>query len=666
MVTEKVRDNGVKSPPGGSRPDARLRLIGRLMPSRGQRPVRDLLLWLLALVLLAGTFWAYHETLGFPFLNLDDPQYVTKNSRVQAGLSLDNLKWALTTGYFSNWHPLVWLSYMIDVELFGLNPAGFHAVNLLFHLANTAALFLVLFAATGERFATFLVAGLFALHPLHCESVTWIAERKDLLSTFFGLLALGAYVRYCRNKTAGRWLNVTVLLALGLMSKPMLVTWPFVFLLFDYWPMRRLTFPVSLRAVRPLVLEKVVWLAMAAAVSVVSLAVQHQVSRASLPALLRLENAFVAYTRYLGKTFLPRNLAVFYPHPGFGLSILDLLPAVVVVGSITLIAVLAVRTRPYLAAGWFWYLGTLLPVIGLVQIGYQGMADRYTYIPSIGLFLSLVWLGRDLVSGSRRASLAFASTFLLVVLPALAWVTVRQNRYWSDSRSLFEHAIETTENNFFAHNNLGATLGEEGNLKAAAFHFRRSLEIKPDYPEALHNQGRMLQLQGKAAEAIAYLRAAVKEDWLNARFHCTLGHALFSLGRMDEAFSHYTQAMKMDPQDRDARYGRGRYYLARSQFAMAAAEYQKLLEENPGDSGALMNLGAARALQGQFSEAARVFDLAVQLDPLNPAAHRNRGQLYEDCGQLDRAAASYREALRLAPNSAEIREALARVEKRKR
>ncbi len=625
-------------------------------PLQGRR-----LVWLLGIGLLALTYWAYHETLSFGFVNFDDPQYVTANARVHAGLSSENLKWALTTSYFSNWHPVVWLSYMLDYELFGLDPGAFHAVNLGFHLANSLLLFLILRKATGETLASFVVAGFFAVHPLHCESVTWVSERKDVLSTFFGILAIAAYNGYVRRPNRHRYLAVTVFLALGLMTKSMLVTWPFIFFLWDVWPARRIAFPPSLRTVLKLLLEKLPWFGLAVAVSAISLLVQGQSSLEALPFHLRLANALVSYGRYIGKTFAPFNLAVFYPHPRGNIDIGEILAAALILACVTALAVLTLRSRPYIAVGWFWYLGTLVPVIGLVQIGYQGMADRYMYVPSIGLFISIVWVAKELSRRFGPTASMTAGFALAVALLVLAWSTVRQNIHWRDSVSLFRHAIEVTGDNAFAHNNLGAALGETGDLQSAQLHFVRALEIDPGYPQALYNQGRILFRTGRRTDAIAFFQRAVQESALDAEYRCSLAEALLSIGRTEEALQHYGMALQIEPDHRGARFGRASCYLIQDQIDKAVAEYERVLELDPKNVAALVNLGSARAIQRRFSEAARFLETALRLDPKNVDCLKNRGRLFEDLRQFDQAAANYREALRLDPKSVSLREALERV-----
>ncbi len=540
---------------------------------------------ILLLSLLAITCLVYLESINFGFINFDDPLYVTQNLRVRTGLNLENLRWAFATSDVGNWHPLVWLSYMLDQEIFGLNPAGFHGVNLVLHLANVGLLFWILRKATGETFNSYLVAALFGLHPLHCESVTWISERKDVLSTLFGLLAIAAYIRYAAFPTVWRYSVITILLALGLMSKAMLVTWPLVFLLLDFWPLQRIDFPLNITALRRLLLEKIPWCLMAVTVGIVSLRVQETVSFQTLPAYTRTVNAVVAYSRYIGKTFLPRNLAVFYPLSTRAFSRGEILAAALILISLTGLAFALYRSRRYVAVGWFWFLGTLLPVIGLVQIGAQSMADRYMYIPSIGLFVLIVWAAADLVRDSRRARFLLVCFAVVVVLPALAWATVKQNRHWRDSQSLFRHAIQVTSNNYLAHNYLGLALREEGRLEEALSNFQASLESNPGNLEAMVNMGVVLTSLGRNDEAIDLYMQAVARYPENGTLHLNLANSLVRAGRLQAAYKHYVSALASEPSSAVLHYNMGTYFELTGQLDRSLGHYLKAGDLSPDFAG---------------------------------------------------------------------------------
>jgi hypothetical protein len=445
-------------------------------------------------VLTLSTLAVYWQVQGHAFVTYDDYQYVVENPHVRHGLTLRGIAWAFTTGYASNWHPLTWLSHMLDCTLYGLNPMGHHVNSLLLHLANTLLLFWVLRRMTTALWRSAFVAALFALHPLHVESVAWVAERKDLLSTLFWMMTMGAYALYVERPGLGRYLFTLLLFALGLMAKPMLVTLPFVLLLLDYWPLGRRHHP-PLRLIR----EKLPFFALTAISSMITFSVQKSWGAVifTLPLKDRIANALVSYVTYIAKTIWPANLACFYPHP------LDTLPLWQVGGSLLLlvsISVFVIRARqrcPYLPVGWFWYLGTLVPVIGLVQVGAQAMADRYTYVPLIGLFLITAWTAAEV--GSKGSALRM-SLWVGMLIPFLAVGSWLQAQSWQTSVTLFEHTLTVTRNNLIAHNNLGnnpnhatshnnlgSVFMQQGRLQEAIAHLSKAVQIDPEMQEARYN-----------------------------------------------------------------------------------------------------------------------------------------------------------------------------------
>lgn len=480
-------------------------------------------------------FWqsADHE-----FVNFDDELYVTRNSHVQAGLTYQGLVWALTTTHVGNWHPLTWLSHMLDCELYGLNPGGHHFTNLLLHIANTLLLFMVLKRMTGALRRSAFVAALFALHPLHVESVAWVAERKDVLSTFFWMLTMGVYVRYVERPGLNRYLLVLLSFALGLMAKPMLVTLPFVLLLLDYWPLGRFQFRQSSddsnsqshesinfsnqrSLIFRLVLEKAPFFALAAVSGVVTFFVQQGGGAVRslyvFPLDIRIANAMVSYVSYIEKMIWPHHLAVFYPHPGM-LPMWQIAGAGLLLVCISVLVVRAARRHPYLLTGWLWYLGTLVPVIGLVQVGSHAMADRYTYVPLIGLFIMIAWGSCDISERWRYRKIVLAiSTGVLLCASMIS--TGSQVRYWQNSVALFEHTLDVTANNWLAHNNMGIALARRGKFDEAIAHYSETLRIKPDYAPAYSNLGIVFAVQEKAEEAIAHFRKAlqINPDYTAAR-----------------------------------------------------------------------------------------------------------------------------------------------------
>jgi hypothetical protein len=525
---------------------------------------------LLVLTILV-VFW---QGVKNDFTNFDDNQYVTENQHVQAGLTWKNLVWAFTTTHSVNWHPLTWLSHMLDCQLYGLNPAGHHLTSVLLHSASTVLLFLVLQWITGGRWRSAFVAALFAVHPLHVESVAWVAERKDVLSGFFWMLTLGAYACYVNRPTLSRYLLTLLCFVLSILAKPMAVTLPFVLLLLDYWPLNRLTLnrqvhdkaslvdkeflsPTSDRwFATNVVIERLPFLVIAALASIVTFFIQHSSGAAKsliqYPLTERITNALVSYASYLGKMIWPQNLAVFYPHPGQSLTMWQVALAGLLLLVVSAVVIRAGRRHPYLPVGWFWYVGTLVPVIGLIQAGDQGMADRYTYIPLIGVFIIISWGVSEFVKNWRHGRIVLALTASTLLL-ALSICTLLQIRYWKNDITLFTHALEVTENNFVAHNNLGAALARQGKLKDSIPHFIEALRIFPEYERAHFNLGLARDKQGEIDEAIFHFTEAlkIKPDYPEA--HNGLGVALARQGRLEEAIVHFKAALQLQPDNGNAR-----------------------------------------------------------------------------------------------------------------
>ena len=501
----------------------------------------------LALVLIVATVVLYHSVKHYPFISFDDRDYVLRNLQIQSGLDWDTVQWAFTTFYSSNWHPLTWLSHALDVQLFKLNPAGHHDTNVLFHALNAGLLFWVLWRATGYAGRSFMVAGLFAFHPINVESVAWIAERKNLLSMFFFLLALGAYRWYAqgvsqmvphpsRLKQIGRYLTVVALYALGLMAKPQIITFPFVLLLWDYWPLQRMFAPAGkslsttpgtalpAESLTWLVVEKLPLFALSAASAVLTVKAQGMTGAlngifTSYPFSIRLENAIVAYVRYIGKAIWPSHLAVFYPHSETLLNPWQVAAAAIVLLLITGLAIAGRRHR-YFLVGWLWFLGTLVPMIGLVQVGAQALADRYAYLPFIGLFLMICWGVAEFQPVARTADSAWteeghtSSTWLTIaclgVLVALAAVAHQQLWYWRNDVALWQHAAEATYDNWMAEDMLGGATLERGKPEQALAHYYRARDLKPDDPISNLNIGNWYVYVGKPREAIEYYQNVLR------------------------------------------------------------------------------------------------------------------------------------------------------------
>jgi hypothetical protein len=525
----------LKDPVGAGRRDPRWRVAG------------------VCLVLAAITFAVFGQTLAHEFVDYDDNDYVFENPVVAQGLTFKGIVWAFSF-HACNWHPLTWLSHMLDCQLYGLNPAGHHLTNVLLHTATVIALFLVLRQMTGAFWRSAFVAALFAIHPLRVESVAWVSERKDVLSGLFFMLTIGAYVRYARHPWSwARYGLVLVLFALGLMCKPMLVTLPLVLLLLDYWPLQR----VESRKLSGLVLEKLPLLALSAAGCVATLLAQTEAiqSAESFSLLLRFVTALVASKVYLVQMFYPVGLAVFYPFPKNGLSVWA------AAGDGMLLAVLSAvawgerQRRPWLLMGWVWYLVMLLPVVGFIQVGEQTHADRYTYLPQIGIYIAVTWLAAEwgvrwLHPGPLRAVLGSLMGGVLAVLMVCAW---KQTAYWQNSETLWTHALACTTGNYKAHNKLGYALFQKGRVDDAISHYQEALRIAPHYAEAHNNLAMALFQKGRVDEAIAQFQQALQINPTMGEAHNNLGYALLQKGRGDEAIAQFQQALQINPGDAVAR-----------------------------------------------------------------------------------------------------------------
>ncbi len=635
--------------------------------------------------LLARPFWTgvllaiitvvvYWPAVGFDYVNYDDPQFITTNPHVLGGLTWENVRWAFGTGLDGNWVPLTWLSYMLDVEWSGPTAAGLHLTNILLHSANTVLIFLLFRRLTGTHWQSAVLAGLFGLHPLHVESVAWVAERKDVLSTLFWSLAMWMYARYAQKLVAGsrHWSSeyflALIFFAFGLMCKPMVVTLPFVLLLLDYWPLRRIE-PGEIFTHRGtltrLICEKIPFFMLAAIASALTIFVQLQgramESLASRPVGARIANALVAYARYLGKTFWPADLTNPYPltrHWPWG----QVLAAGALVMGLFVWAVLAARKRPYGLVGWLWFLGTMIPVIGLVQVGAQSMADRYTYIPLLGVFWIVVWAAADLITRWHLPGRVVALAVLLV----LGTGTVRtraQLNYWRDGESLFRHAIALTENNFVAFDGLGRALYNKGQLDEAVFYYLKSLEVRPRYGDALTNLNDALARLDAANAATNNPHALAQRtgtDYANA--HNTLGLGLAMNGKLDDAILHFRRALLYEPDHVNACSNLGHALALQGKLDEAIGQCEQVLRRSPHNPQAHNILGLALLKQGRLDEAVAHLREALQYQPDNVEAQMNLGRALAALGQRDEAIAHFKEALRLAPNYRDAREQLKKLE----
>jgi Flp pilus assembly protein TadD len=564
--------------------------------------------WLLAVLLALLTMAVYWPATRHDFVDYDDNVYVTDNVHVQAGLSFENLKWVFVNPVSSNWHPLTMLSHMLDCQMFGLKPWGHHLTSVLLHTINTLLVFLLLRGLTGAVWRSIGVAALFGLHPVHVESVAWVAERKDVLSTCFGLIALLFYSRYARKRSLPNPQPSTLdyalslfFLALGLMSKPMLVTWPFVMLLLDYWPLARF----KPGGVWHLVMEKIPFFALTVVASVVTFMVQKHggalVAGENLPLGERSGNALISFCRYLGKLFWPTDLAVFYPQPAHWPVDEVLLTGGLLIG-LSALFFLQRRRYPFLLMGWLWFVGTLVPVIGLVQVGQQAMADRYLYIPSLGVFILVVWGVFELTRGWRYQAVGLSVTGSAAIVLCTA-LTRQQLGYWQDGETLFEHALEVTENNYLAHTNLGFALGSKGRIDEAISQFQTALREKPDYFEAHNDLGYALYAKGRTDEAISEFKETINLNPDYADAHINLGVALLNQEQTNEAISQYHEAIRLKPDDALAYIDLGLALYKEGRIDEAISQYQEALRLNPDDARAHINL--AHALEIKHAPAGR-------------------------------------------------------------
>lgn len=627
---------------------------------------------LAAALLVLTTIAVYLPVRGHAFVNYDDGVYVTENPHVRTGLSAENVAWALTATHGANWHPVTWLSHMVDCQLFGLDPGAHHLTNLFLHLANTLLLLFVLGRLTGRPWPSLAVASLFALHPLHVESVAWVAERKDVLSAFFLLLTIWAYARYAEHPSPARYVETLVLFALGLLSKPMLVTVPFLLLLLDLWPLGRVRIGSPGDRARPagavegssgairaaessigrLVLEKTPFLALSIASSVMTVVAQRKAGALAtideVTPVVRVANALVAYVGYLVQMVWPARLSVFYPLPAEA-PFWRAAGAALILAAASALAILAVRRRPYVTVGWFWYMGTLVPVIGVVQVGLQSMADRYTYVPLIGIFVIVAWGAAELGAERPRLRtlLSFATPLALGVLMLL---TARQVAYWKDTRTLFQRAFDASAENHVTHYHLANVLAAEGRTDEAVRHYEEAIRLRPAAAAAHNNLGLVLAGLDDRENAAAHYREAlrIKPDYAEA--HNNLGSLLGREGRRVDAIAHFTEALRLKPDYAEAHNNFGVAAGNLGRLDEAAAHFREGLRLSPDLVDARNNLGFVLARQGRIGEAMEQFKESIRLDPDSADAHYYMAVAAAGQGRSGEALREYREALRVRPD----------------
>ena len=622
----------------------------------------------ISLVLAIITISIYWNLQHHEFVHMDDNAYVFANVHVQEGLTKASIKWAFTSIEAAFWHPLTWLSLMLDHQLYGLHAGGYHWTNLLLHTISTILLFLVFSSMTGSVWRSCFVAALFALHPLHIESVAWVAQRKDVLSSVFWMLTMYAYLVYVRQPGFWRYLLVMAMFVLGSMAKPMLVTLPFVLLLLDYWPLRRFPYALSLREISPhqeiqssgqrssifrLLLEKIPLIVVSVIFSVLVLITEHKdaavASFSELSLFARIGNALVSYVAYIYKMIIPMNLAVFYPHPHPEMwPLWQVLLCLVVLICITAIVIFHLKRYSYLAVGWFWYLGTLVPVIGLVQVGSHAMADRYTYIPLIGLFVIAAWGFFDLASKWKKGRIIIPAIACLV-LCALALSTLVQLRHWQSSLTLFSHALAVTKGNYLAHSSIGAAYLSTNEIDEAIAHYSAAVKFRDDYALAYFGLGFSYVLKGDYQQALSNYTKALKIDPNYFNVHYQMAILLLKMNRLEEAMMHGTKAIALKPGFSGSHTALGNIHLHKGNYDQAVHEYSISLKLSPGQAGVHNNLAMVFMRQNKIDEAASHFQEALRLEPEYANAHFYLAKIFSSQGRAKDALYHQRQASRINP-----------------
>ena len=612
---------------------------------------------------------AFGQALGYEFVGYDDQRYVVQNPWVTNGLTPGGIKWAFTHVHASNWHPLTTISHMLDCQLYGLQPWGHHLTNILLQAAAAILLFLALKKLTSDFWPSLLVAAIFAVHPLRVESVAWVSERKDVLSGVFFMLTLWAYARYARGNGRPFWyVTVMVLFAFGLMCKPTVVTMPFVLLLLDYWPLGRsqpclfLGGGITKNKWTWLVAEKLPLFVLSATSCVATLLAQKQALDASLkpPLVERIGNALVSYITYAAQMFWPAHLAVLYPYPEGTSQVGQAILALLLLLTISVAVFLWRKKYPFLLTGWFWYLGMLIPMIGIVQVGSQVRADRYTYLPQIGLYILCAWGAMELFHQWRRSRVILAGAAFLI-LTALITRSYFQTSVWRDSETLWRHATAVTSNNYIAANNLAQVLFESGRFDEAIAECQEALKIKPDLAAAHNNLGAALIRNSQAGgtdlpqnsidEAIGHYRTAlqIKPDFIQARGN--LGNALLQKGQVDEAIAQFQKALEVDPQYAEAEFSLGKAFWQKREVNKAITHYQKAVEIRPDHAEARYSLGNIFVAEGKYSEAIANYEAAVRIRADYFDAHYNLGCVLATVGNTSEALKELNEAVRINEES---------------
>ena len=612
---------------------------------------QKLIVYIALTVVTLAVFWQVNQ---YDFINIDDNVYVTENSHIQSGITLEGVRWAFSTTYAEFWHPLTWLSLMLDYQLHGLNAGGYHLTNLILHILSALLLFWLFNRMTGAIWKSAFVAALFALHPLHVESVAWIAERKDVLSAFFWMLTLCLYVYYTEKPAIRRYLPVLFSFILALMSKPMVVTLPVIMILLDYWPLDRFDLQ---KGKTNLILwqlrEKIPFFVLSAVFSMITLYAQYKPSVKHYPIPLgpRLANASVSFMTYLGKTFWPNDMAVYYP-------LSEQIPLWQILGSALLILVISiavivmVRRLPYLFTGWFWYAITLLPVIGIIQARNFSMADRYTYLPLIGIAVMLAWGVPSLIkSDNTRKKILFPAA--MAALSILAVLTWQQCGYWKNSVEICNHALQVTKDNYLAHINLGSVLFDEGKTEEAIAHYNKAISIMPNLILSYNKRGIAYAKLGRYQRALEDFSNAILLNPDNVISYNCRGNIYVELGQYQGAIQDYNKAISIKPDDADAYFNRGIVYVKLGQYQMAIEDFSNAIRLKPDNAAAYNSRGAIYTKFGQYQMAIQDLNNTIRLKPDDADAYNNRGIIYTKFGQYQMAMEDFNNAIRLKPDDAD-------------
>jgi protein O-mannosyl-transferase len=635
--------------------------VANPLADEAHKTIRIVICVLLALA----TFAIYSEVQDHEFINYDDPTYVTENLDIQAGLSSESISWAFTTFSGGNWSPVTWFSHMLDYQLYGLQAKGHHLTNLFLHITNSLLLFLVLFRMTGALWQSAFVSALFALHPLNVESVAWAAERKNVLSTLFWLMTMWAYINYTQKLNIKSYSLVILFFILGLMSKAMLVTLPFVLLMLDFWPLNRLKFGkergssealekriAKKSEVSKLVFEKTPLFLFTIGLSIITFIAQKSLGAMNQGETLtfstRVTNAMVSYLEYLEKMIWPRGLSIFYPHPGNTLAEWKGILCCIALVGISIISIRLIRKAPYFAIGWFWYLGTLVPVIGIVQVGRQAIADRYAYIPLVGIFIIVAWGVPELLSKWRYKERVLSVSAGIIIF-ALLITTWKQVSHWKNSVTIFQHAIKVTDikHPYFVevYNNLGAALFAEGKNEEAISHYKTALELSPNFVLSHYNLGDALFAQGKNSEAISQYKLAIKSNPDFTDAYNNLGNVLFAEGKNEEAISYYKTALELKSDSADTHYNLGIVLLQKGNTSEAISQFKKVIELKPNFVEVYINLSFIYLNKRNFKLSLKTLNTLESINPDHPILHYNFSCYYALLGNIPKGIDSLKKAI---------------------